>query len=177
MNNQQRSDLIQRNITVQFEIIPEDQQQDIGDVDEMGRNIVDYMRSSGYAVTPAYTGRMGGPLFDILVQAYTVLQDNREALATAAPTLECLLLTLKLIRDHNKQHEKENKHSISTPMPIEITIPTSDGPWLIKAPDAEAAIRIMEQLPITSPEKVKKVTQHNSAKITTSLPRKRHRQR
>lgn len=171
MRNEQNAHSI-RNITIQLEFVPEDkQQQDLADVDEIGRRFVDHIRGSGYTVKPAYTGKMGGLIFDIFIQIYSVLQDNKEVLATAAATLECILVSLKLIRGYSEQYEKES--SLSTPMQVEITIPTSDGPWLIKAPDAETAITVVERLPITAPEKVKKVTQQTNAKITTSVPRRR----
>jgi hypothetical protein len=163
-----------QSITIQLEIVPEDaQQQDIADVDEVGRNIVDYIRERGYSVKPAYTGKMGGPLFDIFMQAYMVLQDNREVLATAAATLEFLSATLGFINDHKREPEKEKPQLISAPMLIEISIPTSEGPWIVKAPDAETAIKVIEQLPVTSPEKLKKVIRHGKTKITTIVPKRK----
>ena len=85
---------------IQLEILPEDeQQQDLGDVAEAGEIMLDYLTRNGCTVTPAYTGRMGGPVYDVLVHAYHIIDSNEELLAAMFASLAA---TLKLISEHNK---------------------------------------------------------------------------
>ena len=162
-------------VTVQLEIVPENaQREDVADIDEVARSIVDHIRISGYTVKPKYTGKMGGPVFDIFVQAYAILHDNKELLSTAAAALEFISATLELIKGYIEQDGKDRNQPALVPTQIEITISTMNGPWIIKASDAEAAINVVKQLPIAEPEKVKTIALDN-AKIKTSVARRRHK--
>lgn len=164
-----------QDIAIQLEIVAEDaDREDVADVDEVARDIVDHIRNSGYTVKPKYTGKMGGPVFDLLMQIGTMLHDNRELIAGAAASLECVSATLKLIKGYTEQHKEAKNPLPLAPTEVEITIPTTTGPWTIKAPDVETAIETVKQLPATEPEKVKKITSH-SPHVKTSVARRRRR--
>src|SRR5690242_17296597 len=108
-----------------LEILPEDeQQQDLGDVAEVGQNMLDYFIKNGCIVTPTYTGKMGGPIYDVLVHTYHIVHSNEELLAAMFASLAT---ALKLISDHNKSKETKNTMLTSTPTPVEIELPTEDG--------------------------------------------------
>ncbi|MGH2509999.1 MAG: hypothetical protein ACRDHZ_21675 [Ktedonobacteraceae bacterium] len=160
---------------IQLEILPEDeQQQDLGDVTNAGQNILDYLNRNGCIVTPTYTGRMGGPIYDVLVHAYHVIHNNQELLAALFASLAA---TLKLISDHNKSRETKNTTLTPTPTPVEIEMPTDDGPVTIKAADAEAAIEMLAQFQQTQPEKVKKLALQSKTKIKVSIPKQKWRRK
>lgn len=156
---------------IQLEIVPENaQQQDLGDVAEASQNIIDYLAKNGCTVTPAYTGRMGGPIYDILVHSYHIIHDNEELLAALFASVAT---TLKLISEHNKREEQKNALLIRTSIPVEIDLPTKDGPITLKAPDAEVAVKMLEQLQNTQPEKRKKITPQGKAKIKVDIPKQK----
>jgi hypothetical protein len=164
-----------QDIAIQLEIVAEDaDREDVADVDEVARGIVDHIRNSGYTVKPKYTGKMGGPVFDIFMQAGTMLYENREVIVTAAASLECVSVTLELIKRWSERHKEARNPLPLAPTEIEITIPTTTGSWTIKAPDVEKAIETVKQLPATEPEKVKKITSH-SPHVKTSVARRRRR--
>jgi hypothetical protein len=162
--------------SVQLEIVPEDlQQQDLGDVAERSQNIIDYLHKNGCKVTPAYTGKMGGPLYDLVVYSYQIIHSNEELLAALFASVAA---TLKLINEHNKREKQENTGLTPAPLPVEIDLPTKDGPITLKAPDAETAVKMLEQLQMKHPEKIRKVTPQGKATIKVSIPRQKwHRQR
>jgi hypothetical protein len=116
---------------IQLEIIPEDeQQQDLGDVAERSQNMIDYLTRNGCTVTPTYTGRMGSPIYDVLVHAYHIVHSNEELLTALFASLTAML---KLIGDHNKSRETKNISLVPAPTPVEIDLPTENGPVTIDA--------------------------------------------
>lgn len=154
-----------------LEILPEDeQQQDLGDVANAGQNILDCLSKNGCTVTPTYSGKMGGPIYDILVHAYHIIHNNEELLAAMFASIAA---TLKLINDHNKSKEVNNIPLVPTPMPVEIDLPIEDGSVVIKAADAETAIEMLEQFRKNQPEKVKKLALQSKAKIKVSIPKQK----
>lgn len=158
-------------IVIQLEIVPEDaQQQDLGDVAEADQNIIGYFEENGCTVTPTDTGRMGGPIYDILVHGYHIIHSNEELLAALFASIAA---TLKLISEHNKCREQKKALLIPAPMPVEIDLPTKDGPVTIKASDAESAIKLLEQLQNIEPEKVKKITPKGKAKVKVVIPKQK----
>ena len=169
MSNQPLSPMT--NPSIQLEIVPEDeQQQDLGDVAEAGQNMIDHLTKNGCTITPIYTGRMGGPLYDIVIHAYHVIHSNEELLAALFASLAA---TLKLISEHNKHREEKKELLTPAPLPVEIDLPTRDGPLTIKAPDAETAKKMLEQFKDTQPEIVKKVIPQGKAKIKVSIPKQK----
>jgi len=156
---------------IQLEILPEDeQQQDLGDVAEAGQNMLDYLVRNGCTITPTYTGRMGSPIYDVLVHAYHIIHSNEELLAAMFASLAA---TLKLISEHNKPKEAKRSLLIPSQMPVEIDLPMKDGAVTIKAPDAETAIKLVEELRNTQPEKMKKVTPQSKAIVKVSIPKQK----
>jgi hypothetical protein len=166
-----------QNISIQLEIVPEEAGEEVADVDEAARSMVDYIRSNGYTVTPKNTGKMGGPVFEIFMQAAIILRDNREVIATIGASLELLAATLGLIKDHTEQREERKNRPVLVPASIEITMPTSQGPWTIKAPDAETAIKIARELPTTEPEKIRTITPHEPIRVRPKVVKKRRHHR
>ena len=163
------------NPTIQLEITPEDeQQQDLGDVAEIGQNMIDYLTRNSCIMAPAYTGRMGGSIYDVLVQGYHVAHSNEDLLAALFASLAA---TLKLISEHNKSRETKHTSLVLAPTPVEIDLPTKDGPVIIKATDAETAIKMLEQFQHTQPEKIKKLTLQSKAKIKVSIPKQKWHQK
>jgi hypothetical protein len=163
------------NTIIQLEIVAEDvQQQDLGDVAEASQNIIDYLSKNGCTITPTHTGRMGGPIYDILVHGYQIVHNNEDLLAALFASVAA---TLKLISKHKKREKQKKTLLIPTPIPVEIDLPTKDGQITLKAPDAESAIKMLEQLQITQPEQVRKVTPQGKAKIKVDIPKQKwHRQ-
>lgn len=161
------------NISLQLEIIPEEAEEEVADIDEVARSIVDHIRSNGYTVQPKPTGKMGGPVFEILMQVAMMLRDNRELIATATASLEFLAATLGLIKDHTERREEHKNGPVLVPTTIEITVPTSHGPWTIKAPDIETAIKVVKELPVTEPEKIPTITSHEAIRVRPYVARKR----
>ncbi len=169
MSNQPLSPMT--NPSIQLEIVAEDeQQQDLGDVAEAGQNMLDYLTGNGCTVTPTYTGRMGGPIYDVLVHAYHTIHSNEELLAAMFASLAA---TLKLISEHNKPKEGGKSLLIPSHMPVEIDLPTKDGAITIKAPDPETAIKMVEEFRNTRPEKIKKVTPQSKATVKVSIPKQK----
>lgn len=169
MNDQASSSV--SNTIIQLEIVPEDvQQQDIGDIAEASQNLIDYIEKNGCTVTPAYTGRMGSPIYDILVHSYHILHSNEDLLAALFASVAA---TLKLISEHNKHREQKNTLLTPALLPIEIDLPTKEGPITLKAPDAETAVKMLEQFQNTQLEKERKVTPQGKAKIKVDIPKRK----
>src|SRR5713226_8238646 len=94
-----------QDIIIQLEIVPEDEQDaDIADIEEVSREIVDYLRNSGYTVEPTYSGTKGNPAFDIVVHIYQFIHDNKElitaVLSTSSVAIQCL------IKERDRRAEK-----------------------------------------------------------------------
>jgi hypothetical protein len=169
MSSQQPSNTSQV-ITIQLEIVPEDEQQpDIADVEEVGRECVDYLRSNGYIVEPTYTGTKGNPIFDIVVQVYNVIHDNKELLAAAFTTASIVLQYLIKERDKRAEEEKAQR-----PL-LEITLYVNGK---AVSPDAEISSKLVEQHQGVHPEGSQKVNPQNSVKIRVRVSKKqRHHRR
>src|SRR5260221_3412810 len=97
-------------LAVRFEIIPEELQQlDIADLDEVGQELVDELRKNQFSVNPAYTGKKGGPVYDILLQIPQFIHDNREVLLAIFDSIALTLHCLLLVRDRRVEREKERR--------------------------------------------------------------------
>ena len=152
MNNQQGSFPVQ-NATIQLEVVPEDEQQvDIADIDEVGRDLFEQLRSKGYVVTPTVTGRKGGgPIFDILLQMPQFLHDNKDwLLASIPPVLECLLI----LRDKRAEREKAKR------TPLKITLEVDGKPLTIETSDLNDAVKLVAQLQMTHSQSAMKIKVH-----------------
>ncbi len=160
-------------MTIQLEVVPEDEQAaDIADIDEVGRSLVDQLRSSKYTVTPVYTGKKGGePVFDILMQVPQFLHNNKDLLLEIFDSISLVLQCVLIARDRRTEREKAQRD------PLKITFEADGKPVTIETSDADSGAKLLEKLRTAHPEAVKKITPQSSAKIKASVPPKRKRQR
>lgn len=170
--SKQQSSLDSQSMTIQFEVMPEDAQQtDIADVDEVGRSLVGELRSNRFAVTPTYTGKRGGSVFDILVQVPQFIHDNKDLLLgildSVAIALQCLLLS----SERRAEKEKEQRD------PIKLILEVNDKSVTIDRSDVENGTKLREKLQRTHPDEIKKITTRSNMKIKASVPRKKRRPR
>lgn len=160
-----------QHMTIRLEVLPEDEHQaDIAEIDEIGRNVVDDLRRNGYTVRPTYTGEMGGPVFDIIIQTYHIIHDNEELLAALFASVAA---TLTLINEHNKREEKEKTNHVPNSVEISFPMADKDKPLTIQTPDVEMAITILEKLKGTCSKEIKAVAPLTNAKIRIKVPKKK----
>ncbi len=167
MSDQQLS-IIPKDIIIQLEIVSEDEQQpDSADVEEVSREIVDALRSSGYTVEPTYTGTKGGPAFDIVVHIYNVIHDNEALLTAVFMTTSSILQCIMKVRDWRAEKEKTRR------APIEITVEVNSKPLTIKASDVGSVTELLKQLQRTHPEVTKQVLPQTNVKTRVQVPKKK----
>jgi hypothetical protein len=167
MNNQPISSSTQH-ITIQLEVVPEDEQQrDIADIDEVGRSLFEQLRSTGYMVTPTSTGKKGGgPIFNILIQFPQFLHDNKDwLLGSIPPLLECLLI----VRDKHVEREGTKR------APLKVTLKIDGKPLTIETTDPKDAAKLLERLQITYPKETSKVTPKSKIEVRVNVPKKKRR--
>ena len=172
--SEQCSSTSTQNLMIQLEIVPENEHQaDIADIDEVSRNVVDSLRENGYTVKSQYTGRMGSPVYDVIIDIYHLIHDNEELLVALFTSVAAVLTC---ISTHTKQDAKEKKqHTLAQ---IEITFPMMDDknrPVTIKAPDPETAITLLKHIKDVSAQGVKTVDSGSSVKIKMTAANKKRR--
>jgi hypothetical protein len=156
--------------TIRFEVLPEEGQTvDIADVDEVGQELVDELRLNHYSVDPAYTGKKGGPAYDILIQIPQFIHENREILLAMFDSISLTLQCLLLARDRRAEREKERR------APLVFTLDVNGKPITITAQNAESGAKLLESFQQAQPEEAKKVTVASNVKLKARVPRKRHR--
>lgn len=171
MSNQQSSQTPQ-NMTVQLEVVPEDTQQaDIADVDEVGRSLVDELRSNRFTVTPTYTGKRGGPVFDILVQVPQFIHDNKDLLLGILDSVTIALQCLLLSSERRAEKEREQRS------PVNFILEVNGKSVIIERPDVESETKLREKLQSAHPEEIKKLSPQSSVKIRATVPKKQRRPR
>jgi hypothetical protein len=159
-----------QNNTIRFEVLPEEGQAvDIADIDDVGQDLVNELRKKHYSVDPAYTGKKGGPVYDILIQIPQFIHDNREILLAMFDTISLTLQCLLLARDRRAEREKERR------APLEFTLEVNGKPITITAHNAESGVKLLESFQQAHPEEAKKVTVSSDVKVKARVPRKRHR--
>ncbi|HEU5380892.1 MAG TPA: hypothetical protein VFV38_36175 [Ktedonobacteraceae bacterium] len=111
--SEQLSSTSTQSMMIQLEVVPENNEHpvDIADIDEIGRNIVDSLRENGYTVRPHYTGKMGSPVYDVLVHIYHLIHDNEEFLAALFTTVTAVLTFIS----SRTKRDGEEKNSIHLP--------------------------------------------------------------
>ena len=140
MSNQQFTTNPQE-IRIELEIVPEDDQlSNDTDVEEVSREVVDYLRSSGYTVEPAYTGIKGNPVFEIVIHIYKAIHDNEALLAAIFTSLPSILQCIMKVRDRRAEREKTHR------APLEVTLEVDGEPMTIKSSDAESVSNLLKQL-------------------------------
>jgi hypothetical protein len=173
--SEQVSSTSAQSMMIQLEIVSEnnERQVDIADIDEVSRNIVDSLRENGYTVRPHYTGRMGSPVYDVLIHTYHLIHNNEELLV-ALFTFVTAVITF--ISNRTKQDVEEKKqHTLAQ---VEITFPILDDkgtPVTIKASDPEAAITLLKQIKEVSSQETKTVGSENRVKIKINAANKKRR--
>ncbi len=169
MGNQQ-SPLATQDLTIQLEVVSEDEQQDFADIDEIGRSLFEQLRSSGYTVTPASTGRKGGgPLLDILLQIPQFLQDNKELLLAMFESVALVLQCLFIARDRRTEIERAKR------APLRFTLLVDGKPLTIEAADFKEAAKLIVQFQKLYPDEAKKVTAQSKIEIKAHASKKRRR--
>lgn len=142
-------------ILIQLEVVSDDEQQaDVADIDEVGRDLFDELTENGYTVKPASTGKKGGgPLFDILLSIPRFVHDNKDWLEGL---FDCLLIAI------SKRTEKEKtKRS-----PLKITLEVNGKPVVIETENPKDAVKLLEEA---------QKTQHDAVKIKVRVPKKKRR--
>ena len=168
MSDQQNTQT--QSMTIQLEVVPEDEEQeDIADTDEVRQSLVDELRSSGYTVNPAYTGKKGSPLFDILLQIPQFIHDNREVLLTMFDSLAVVFQCFLRVSEKRPEREKAQR------APLEFKLEVNGKTVTITAPDAESGMKILEKLQSTYPEEAKNLTPRSNIKIKAKVPKKKRR--
>lgn len=157
-------------IVIQLEVISEDEQQpDIADIEEISREIVDYLRSNGYEVEPGYSGTKGIPGFEIVMDIYSSIHSHEAlvaaALSFASSSLQCIIK----VCDWRVQKEKKLRQT-----PYEVSLEVNGKSLTITAPDVESATKLVERFQQIHPEKVKQLSQ-GSMKIKVRVPKKQRR--
>ncbi len=164
----QELSIVSQDIIIQLEIVSEDDQQpDSPDVEEVSREIVDALRSSGYTVEPTYTGTKGPPAFDIVVHIYNVIHDNEALLTAVFMTTSSILQCIMKVRDRRAEKEKTHR------APIEISLEVNGKPLTVKASDVEDATKLVEQLRHTHPEAAKQALPQTNVKTRVQVPKKK----
>ena|SRR2546429_7264183 len=157
-----------QDIIIQLEIVSEDEQQpDSAEVEEVSREIVDALRSSGYTVEPTYTGTKGNPAFDIVVHIYNIIHDNEALLTAVFMTTSSILQCIMKVRDWRAEKEKTRR------APIEITLEVNSKPLTIKASDIGNATKLVEQLQRTHPEVAQQGFPQTNVKTRVQIPKKK----
>ena len=166
----QQSSHPMQTIAMRFEVIPEEMQQlDISDIDEVGQELIDELRNNGYSVNPAYTGKKGGPVYDILLQIPQFLHDNRELLLAIFDSIALTLHCVLLVRDRRTEREKERR------APLEFTLELDGKPITITVHNAESGVKLLESFQKAYPEETKKLTSTSSIKARAKVPKKKRR--
>jgi hypothetical protein len=169
MSNQ-RSPLTTQGLTIQLEVVAEDEQQDIADTDEIGRSFFEHLRENGYTVTPAHTGRKGGePFLDILLQIPQFLHDNKDLLVAMFESVTLVLQCLFIARDKRAEREKAKR------APLRFTLLVDGKPLTIEAADVKDAAKLVAQFQKLYPDEAKKVTMQSKMKIKAHASKKKRR--
>ena|GEM_PF-3498708 len=156
-----------QDIIIQLEIVAEDNQHpDIADIEEISREIVDQLRSSGYTIEPSYTGAKGNPLFDIIMHILNAVHSH-EALIVAAFTFSSSILqVITKVRDRRDEKEKARRE------PLEIILEVKGKPIAIKTSDVHSATKLIELFQQTHSEVIKEVGSESDMKIKVRVPKK-----
>src|SRR6266852_5731314 len=98
-------------LIVQFEVVPEDEQQeDIADTSEVRQSLIDELRNHSYTVKSVYTGKKDGSLFEILVQQVPqFLHDNKDWLLAILSSVPPVIQILQTERDKRAEKEKAKR--------------------------------------------------------------------
>ena len=159
-----------QNSTVIFEVLPEEEQPvDVADIDAVGQELVDELRKNHYSVDPAYTGKKGGPVYDILFQISQFIHDNKETLLAMFDSIALILQCLLIVRDRKIEREKERR------APLQFTLEIDGKPITITAHNAESGVKLLESFQQAHPEEAKTLTLASNVKVKAKVPKKRHR--
>jgi hypothetical protein len=159
-----------QNIPLRFEVLPEEGQPvDIADIDEVGQELVDELRKNHYSVDPAYTGKKGGPVYDILFQIPQFIHDNKETLLAMFDSITLTLQCLLVVRDRRVEREKEHR------APLQFTLEIDGKPITITAHNAESGVKLLESFQQAYPEGTNKSAPISGMKVKAKVPKKRRR--
>src|SRR5713101_5334353 len=168
MSDQQNTQT--QGMTIQLEVVPDDEEQeDIADTDEVRQSLVDELRSSGYTVNPAYTGKKTGTAFDILLQIPQYIHDNREVLLAMFDSIAVAFQCLMRVSEKRPEREKGQR------APLEFKLEVNGKTVTITAPDAESGMKILQKLQSAYPEEAKNLTPRSNIKIKAKVPKKKRR--
>lgn len=169
MSNQP-SPLATQDLTIQLEVVPEEEHQDIADTDEIGRSLFEQLRNSGYTVTSAHTGKRGGvPFLDILIQIPQFCHDNKELLLTMFESATLVLQCLFIARDKRAERERTKR------APLRFTLLVDGKPLTIEADDIKDGAKLVAQFQSLYPDEAKKVTMQSKMKIQAHTSKKKRR--
>jgi hypothetical protein len=157
-------------MVIQLEVVSDDEHPaDVADIGEVSRELVDELRKKEYIVSPAYTGKKGGSVFDIVLQMSQFICDNKELLA---PLFESITLTLQcLFMVHNQRAERERERRAL----LEFRLELDGNPITITVHNVKDAVELLKCFQEIYPEAAKKLTPASSIKVKAKVSKKRRR--
>ena len=157
-------------LAVQIEVVGADERNpDPAAVGGVAREIAGTLRDEGYAVSPAYSGRRDGTVYDVAVQVAQYIQDNKEVLAALAGVATPIIqLVAKKLGE--KPAQKQPSPGKDQAPPAEITVQVNGTVVRIDTTQVPSDAEVLEQLVLGTRDLATPIGPGSDVKISVSVP-------
>ena len=150
-------------LSVRLEVVSADPRNpDPATTAEVGREVAGVLKKEGYTVQPAYTGTRGGTLYEIGMQVFHVIHDNKELLSALLPPVTAAVQYLvKRFGDKPTQN---------APVPLVVINIPDAGEVTVDIAAASADEKLLERLILGDAALAASIKPESKVKITVRVP-------